>query len=127
LRILAALLVALMFTTQIAGAERGLDETDVVTYIYHWSYVYGVDPGDMLRLAMCESGQQPYGRDGSAGEVGPMQWSPAGLWRSTPDAHLGFQSFRDPERNVRMTAWAIAHHYENHWSCWRVRHKYAPF
>jgi len=95
--------------------------------VYHWSYIYGVDAGDMLRLAMCESGQQPYVRNGSQGETGVYQLHPRGVWLASPWRHLGFEAMRDPELNVRVTAWLVAHGYGRHWTCWAIRNQYAPF
>ena len=116
------LALALMLTLENGAA---LTRWDTVTLIYHYSAVYGVRADDMLRLAMCESRQQPYPRDGAAGEVGPFQLHPRGLWLSTPWRGLGFQAFRNPELNVRAAAWAVANGYASHWSCWPIRYHYA--
>lgn len=121
--LIALLCVALLLTTRTADA-RPPTTHDTATMIYHYAAVYGVEAGDLLRLAQCESRLQPYPRDGSAGEVGPFQFHPRGLWRSTPWAAYGFNALRDPELNVRAAAWAIANGYGPHWSCWAIRYNY---
>lgn len=98
----------------------------VSDYIVYWAYQEGRPDiiSVMHRVAMCESGMQLYPHDGGAGEVGPFQFHPRGLWQGMKRVYwmrwgwLSFDDLRDPETNVRLAVHAFAAGYANHWSCY---------
>ena len=100
--------------TEAARATR----QDVINWIYEYAAIYRVNPQLLLAVGQCESGLQPYVRDGRAGEVGVFQFHPRGIWWNTPYARMGY-SARDPETNVAAAAWAFSRGYQSHWSCYR--------
>jgi hypothetical protein len=100
-----------------AGAARATRQ-DVVNWIYEYAAYYGVSAQVLLAVGQCESGLQPYPRDGRAGEIGTFQFHPRGVWWNTPYAWWGY-SPRDPEINVAAAAWAFSRGYQSHWSCYR--------
>ena len=91
---------------------------DVINWVYEYAAYYGVSAQVLLAVGQCESGLQPYPRRGLAGEVGPFQFHPRGVWWNTPYAWWGY-SMHDPETNVAAAAWAFSRGYGSHWSCYR--------
>jgi transglycosylase-like protein with SLT domain len=64
------------------------------------------------RVAMCESGDNPYARNPSGAE-GLFQIMP-GTWAGTP--YAGDSEF-DPVANARAAAWIYSHRGPSAWSC----------
>ena len=102
------------------GAEAAwVTRNHVIAWVYEYAAYYGVNAQVLLAVGQCESGLQPYPRDGRSGEIGPFQFHPRGIWWQTPYAWMGY-SPRDPEVNVAAAAWAFSRGYQYHWSCYRM-------
>jgi soluble lytic murein transglycosylase-like protein len=88
---------------------------DVETWIAEDAVSYGVSASWLLSVAWCESRGNPYAV-GRAGEVGPFQFHPHGVWWDTPAGLRGISPW-DIRANVQMAAWAFSRGLSSHWSC----------
>lgn len=88
---------------------------DVEAWIVQDAQDYGVSAYWLLSVAWCEARGNPYAI-GRAGEVGPFQFHPRGLWWDTPAGRAGVSPW-DIRMNVRMAAWAFSRGLWTHWSC----------
>ena len=95
--------------TTAAPAPAG---TDIVSIIYAAAAAYGQSGDDMLRVATCESGLNPYAYN-PAGWYGLFQFVPS-TFASTPFA--GFDIY-DPVANANAAAWMWSVGRRGEWTC----------
>lgn len=69
----------------------------------------------MERILWCEGRGNPYAV-GYAGEIGPAQFHPYGVWSSIP-IFTSWWDVYDIRLNVRGFVWAVAHGLVSHWTC----------
>jgi uncharacterized protein YraI len=86
--------------------------TDVVSIIYAAAAAYGQSGDDMLRVATCESGLNPYAYN-PAGWYGLFQFVPS-TFASTP--YAGFDIY-DPVANANAAAWMWSVGRRGEWTC----------
>ena len=98
-------------TTVDTGAGSG--ETDIVQIIYNAAAMYGQSGDDLLRVATCESGLNPYAVNSSSQASGLFQFLPS-TWATTPYAG---QDIFDPAANAEAAAWMWANGRRGEWSC----------
>ncbi|MGI8422550.1 MAG: transglycosylase SLT domain-containing protein [Chloroflexota bacterium] len=100
------------FTLDVAGAER----VQIRALITSVAQRYGVDEGQMLRIAECESRLNPRvtGRDGAAGvfQVIPTTWT----WASGRIGLAGASPY-DPVANAEVAGWLLANVGASQWVC----------
>jgi 3D (Asp-Asp-Asp) domain-containing protein len=98
-------------TTADTGAGSG--GSDIVQIIYNAAAMYGQNGDDLLRVATCESGLNPYAVNGSSNASGLFQFLPS-TWATTPYAG---QDIFDPVANAEAAAWMWANGRRGEWSC----------
>ncbi len=96
-------------TATVAPAPAG---TDVVSIIYAAAAAYGQSGDDMLRVATCESGLNPYAYN-PAGWYGLFQFVP-GTFAGTP---YGAHDIFDPVANANAAAWMWSVGRRGEWTC----------
>lgn len=97
-----------------------LTRDDVIAYVYHHAWVYGVDANTLLYIGQCESKLEPYAVGDYGRSVGPFQFHEGGIWPWTPAGRRGYSRWHI-EQNVAMAAWAYKEGLlPTHWvGCWR--------
>lgn len=106
-------------------AQEPVYWSDVVRWTHHYSAKYGANPYDLLRIANCESHQNPYAV-GVLGEIGAYQFHPRGIWQSTPQARAGYSIF-DVEATVAAAAWVYSKGWAYTTMGWWHCANYAPW
>ncbi len=96
-------------TTTAVPAPAG---TDIVSIIYAAAAAYGQSGDDMLRVATCESGLNPYAYN-PAGWYGLFQFVP-GTFAGTP---YGAYDIYDPVANANAAAWMWSVGRRGEWTC----------
>lgn len=112
-----ALAVSSILPLEAAGPTRA----DVVGWTYRYAAYYGTNPAVLLAVARCESRFAPYAV-GRAGEAGPYQFHPRGLWWGTPQARAGYSRW-NPEATTAAAAWAFSRGLGRHWTCYRILYR----
>lgn len=89
---------------------------DVPTLIADAALRWGLDQGQMLRVAWCESRWNP-GAQGPGGAAGVFQFIPS-TWRLASAAvNMGYASPYDPVANIEAASWLMATQGPRHWTC----------
>ena len=96
-------------TTTAVPAPAG---TDIVSIIYAAAAAYGQSGDDMLRVATCESGLNPYAYN-PAGWYGLFQFVPS-TFAGTP---YGAYDIFDPVANANAAAWMWSVGRRGEWTC----------
>ena len=94
-----------------AGVATG--QEGIVAIIYAAADAYGQPRDDMLRVAICESGLDPYNVTPPYDASGLFQFLPS-TWASTPFAG---QSIFDPVANANAAAWMWSVGRRGEWVC----------
>lgn len=98
----------------IGSANDGSWSTDeIIELIYDAAYFYGLDGGDMLRVARCESNLDPRNVTPPHSASGLFQFLPS-TWKTTPYAD---RSVFDPEANAYAAAWMWSVGRRSEWVC----------
>ncbi|MCC6313841.1 MAG: SH3 domain-containing protein [Thermomicrobiales bacterium] len=87
-------------------------ERQVIKIIYAAADTYGQDRADMLRVARCESGLDPYAVNPS-GSYGLFQFIRS-TWKSTP---YGQEDIFDPRANANAASWMWSQGRQAEWIC----------
>lgn len=101
------------------GNDGGVDGSDgwstdeIITIIYDAAARYGQNGDDMLRVAQCESGLDPYNVSPPYSASGLFQFLP-GTWATTPYAD---QDIFDPVANANAAGWMWSVGRRNEWVC----------
>lgn len=92
---------------------------DVISWMHHDAREYGIAyliPW-MDNVLWCEGRGNPYAV-GGAGEIGPAQFHPAGVWSDVPRwIFRSWWDVYDIRRNVLGFVWAFANGLSFHWTC----------
>jgi uncharacterized protein YraI len=91
----------------------GWSEDEIIAIIYAAADEWGLSRSDMLRVARCESGLDPYNVTPPYQASGLFQFLP-GTWASTPYAD---QDIFDPVANANATGWMWTHGRRGEWVC----------
>ena len=94
------------------GERRAYTEEQVIKIIYDAADRYNQPRGDMLRVAQCESGLDPYAVNPS-GSYGLFQFVPS-TWETTPYAD---QNIFNPRANANAAAWMWSVGRRAEWVC----------
>lgn len=92
--------------------RRAYTEEQIVTIIYDAADRYNQPRADMLRVAQCESGLDPYAVNPS-GSYGLFQFVPS-TWETTPYAD---QNIFNPRANANAAAWMWSVGRRSEWVC----------
>ena len=101
------------------GNNSGVDGSDgwstdeIIAIIYAAAATYGQNGDDMLRVAQCESGLDPYNVTSPYSASGLFQFLP-GTWASTPFAG---EDIFDPVANANAAGWMWSVGRRNEWVC----------
>jgi hypothetical protein len=122
----ALTLAAALGAAVVLGGDRAAVSADVVTWEHVEAWVwedaayYGVSGWWLVTVARCEGSGNPYAV-GRAGEIGPAQFHPAGIWWALPQSRLVPLDFSAASLRlqVQAMAYAFAAGYWRHWSCAR--------
>ncbi len=105
----------------VARTPRVYSEAEIIAIIDNAAAEFGADPGEIERVARCESGPSidvnAIGDGGHA--LGPLQFhAETFMWLSRMSG-LDYQlrDVADPEAQVRVAAWAFTHGWSSLWSC----------
>jgi uncharacterized protein YraI len=94
------------------GKQKNYSRKQIVKYIYQAADRYGQSREDMLRVATCESGLDPYAVNPS-GSYGLFQFIRS-TWKSTP---YGKEDIFDPKYNSLAAAWMWQQGRKSEWVC----------
>ena len=86
---------------------------EIIELIYDVAYFYGLDGGDLLRVARCESNLDPKNVTPPHSASGLFQFLP-GTWNTTPYAD---RSVFDPEANAYAAGWMWSVGRRSEWVC----------
>jgi uncharacterized protein YraI len=91
----------------------GWSQDEIIAIIYAAADEWGLSRSDMLRVARCESGLDPYQVTPPYSASGLFQFLPS-TWASTP--YAGDDIF-DPVANANATGWMWTHGRRGEWVC----------
>jgi uncharacterized protein YraI len=91
----------------------GWSQDEIIAIIYAAADRYGQSRTDMLRVARCESGLDPYNVTPPYSASGLFQFLPS-TWASTPYAN---EDIFDPVANAMATGWMWSVGRRNEWVC----------
>lgn len=91
----------------------GWSEDEIIAIIYAAADEWGLSRSDMLRVARCESGLDPYNVTPPYQASGLFQFLPS-TWASTPYAD---QDIFDPVANANATGWMWTNGRRGEWVC----------
>lgn len=112
--VLATLLVP------VPATASNVTRDDVIAYVHHYAWLYGVDAHIPLYIGQCESQLEPYAVGDRGLSIGPFQFHEYGLWPWTPAGREGYSRW-NAMMNVKMGVWAYKEELiPTHWvGCWR--------
>ena len=117
----AALLLLSAVSATATEAARPVTWAEVESWLVQDAARFGVSAEWLLAVAVCESARDPYAY-GAAGEIGPAQMHPRGIWWGLPESkQVRLDYSRASIRlQVQAMARAFALGYASHWTCTRL-------
>jgi hypothetical protein len=91
----------------------GYSQEQVIDIIHEAALNYGQSPDDMVRVARCESGLDPYAVGGGGAYFGLFQFVPS-TFANTP---YGQYEITDAWANANAAAWMWAEGHKSSWVC----------
>jgi hypothetical protein len=91
----------------------GYSEQQVIDIIHEAALNYGQSPDDMVRVARCESGLDPYAVGGGGAYYGLFQFVPS-TFANTP---YGQYEITDAWANANAAAWMWSEGHKSSWVC----------
>jgi len=95
-----------------------------------WGSAYRIDPAYIERVIDCESGGDPAAYNAASGSSGLLQFEPqtwvwlVGLLNQDTQLAPGLSAYDpewrpmgDPDAQIHVFAWAVAHGYASQWVC----------
>jgi uncharacterized protein YraI len=95
------------------NGDGAWSQNEIIAIIYAAAAYYGVSSDDMLRVARCESGLDPYNVTPPYSASGLFQFLP-GTWATTPYASA---DIFDPVSSAFATGWMWANGRRGEWVC----------
>ncbi|MGD9892298.1 MAG: hypothetical protein AB7R89_28650 [Dehalococcoidia bacterium] len=117
----AALLLCGIVSATATEAARPVQWSEVVAWTEHDAARFGVSADWLLAVLWCESTGNAYAY-GAAGEIGPAQMHPRGIWYSLPESRQVALDYSRASLRLQVQAMARAFSYgwQRHWTCARM-------
>ncbi|MCC6312400.1 MAG: SH3 domain-containing protein [Thermomicrobiales bacterium] len=96
-----------------AAADHQYARSELIAIVEAAAGKFGQNPGDMVRVARCESDMIPTAVNASGGSYGLFQFKPQ-TWARTPYAEY---DIFDPRANAEAAAWLWAQGGKGEWVC----------
>lgn len=99
------------------GTKPAPAPADIESVIRAAAAAWGADPSQLLRVAWCESRDNPYAVNARSGAAGLFQFMPATWAANSVRAGYGGASVFDAVANANVAAYMFSHGQAAQWSC----------